>query len=201
MKNKVINSELKLIKKYKNTNEKDIKIYTYGLEALYNLTTKIIVLIIINLCIGTIKEYISLTIFYAFIRLYAFGIHANSSIGCWISTLSIYTIGSIIIKYCYINSIIAFIIMTISIISILLWAPADTPKRPIIREEQRKKMKIKTLIITIIYVLLLLTLKSNIITNAIVLSLLIESICINPITYKLFNIRFNNYKYYKDGLN
>ena len=79
----------------------------------------------------------------------------------------------------------------------ILWAPADTPKKPLIRKEQRRKCKILSIIIVLIYTLIFLINKNPIINNSIIYALIIQIIFINPLTYKLTKTQFNNYKYYK----
>lgn len=201
MKHLVINKLLNIIINNKECSEKNIKIYKYGLEGLYNLITKTIVVLIITLLLNSAKEFGLILLFYALLRTFGFGIHSESSLGCWISTLSIYVFGSILIKEIFIIKEISIIIWLIAFLSFILWAPADTPKRPLIREKQRKKQKLKVCLISLFYLILIIFVKNNIVINAITYALLIEMICVNPLTYKIFGIRFNNYKYYKKGLN
>lgn len=200
MKKNIINKLLNIIINNKECSEKDIKVYSYGLEGLYNLFTKTFVILIVTLLLNTAKEFGLILLFYAPLRTFGFGIHAESSIKCWIATLTIYILGSLLIKELILIKSVTLIIWTFAFISFLLWAPADTPKRPLIREKQRKKQKIKVCIITIIYLLLIILINSNTMINAISFSLLVQMICVNPITYKLTNTQFNNYKYYKKGL-
>ncbi len=201
MKELFINKSISLITKYKVSSEKDIKIYKYGLDGLYNLITKTLVVLLVTLLLKTAKEFGLILIFYALLRTFGFGIHANSSLKCWISTLTIYIVGSILVKEIIITKTISLIIWTLSFISFILWAPADTPKRPLIRKEQRKKLKFKVCIITITYLLLIAHINSKIVINSISYALTIQMICVNPITYKLTKTQFNNYKYYKKSLN
>ena len=149
MKNKVVNYLLDFIKKHKKCDKRKIKIYKYGLEGLYNLVTKIIIITLITLLFGIIKEFLLILLFYAIIRTYAFGIHAESSLKCWISTLMIYILGSVIVHNFIIIKEVALFISFLGLLSFILWAPADTPKRPLIREKQRKAQKIKTCIINL----------------------------------------------------
>lgn len=201
MKNKVVNYLLNLIKHNKQCSEKDLKIYKYGLEGLYNLVTKMIVITILTLILGTIKEFLLILLFYALIRTYAFGIHAESSIKCWISTLIIYIGGSLLVNNIIIAKDLAIIISLLSFVSFVLWAPADTPKRPLIREKQRRRQKINVCVICIIYIILIIISNNQILINSLIYSLIVEMICINPITYKLTNTTFNNYRFYNKGLN
>ena len=81
----------------------------------------------------------------------------------------------------------------------LKYAPADTEKRPLINKNKRIIYKVLTLVITFIYLVISLILKNQIIINALYLSTILETIQILPITYKLYGVRYNNYKNYKKG--
>ena len=77
-----------------------------------------------------------------------------------------------------------------------LFAPADTHKRPIVNSKMRKTLKIKSLVITSLYILIIFISNYNKINNLIMLSMMAQSIVINPITYKIFKLPYNNYKKY-----
>lgn len=196
MKEKVVNNLFNFILKNKNLNDTETKKIKYGLDGLYSLITKLIAVFILCIFTNTLYEYILLLFFYALIRTYSFGLHASSSLICWIYTITIYVGGSLIIKYIHVNEITLLIIWLLSFISFVMWAPADTPKRPLIRANQRKKQKIKTCAIAIMYLIFLIFIKVTIIQNSIALSLLVQAIMINPLTYKITNTTFNNYKNY-----
>ena len=197
MKEKFINSSINFISKYQECDDLKLKRLKYGLEGIYSLIVKISVVILISIITKTLTETLLFILFYAGIRTFSFGWHAKSNIACWITTLLIYNV----ILYFIINIdypiYIGYIILGISLISMLLWAPADTPKRPLIRKKQRLKSKILSITVLVLYVVIYVTINSNPLKNIILYSLLIQTILINPITYKITNTRFNNYKYYK----
>lgn len=197
MKEKFINSSINFISKYQECDDLKLKRLKYGLEGIYSLIVKISVVILISIITKTLTETLLFILFYAGIRTFSFGWHANSNIACWITTLLIYNV----ILYFIINIdypiYIGYIILGISLISMLLWAPADTPKRPLIRKKQRLKSKILSITVLVLYAVIYVTINSNPLKNIILYSLLIQTILINPITYKITNTRFNNYKYYK----
>ena len=103
--------------------------------------------------------------------------------------------------YIFINiefSVIQKILLTLfAFISMIFYAPADTHKRPLINAKHRKKLKYSSLCITSIYVLLIFVLNNTYITNLLIDALLTESLLINPITYKLSNMPYNNYETYQ----
>lgn len=197
MKQKFVNSSINFITKYQECDDLKLKRLKYGLEGIYNLVVKISVVILISIFTQTLIETLLFIFFYAGIRTFSFGWHANSNIACWITTILIYNV----LLYFIINlnypNYIGYIILGISLISMLLWAPADTPKRPLIRKKQRLKSKILSIIVLLLYTIIYMTINSNPLKSIILYASLVQTILINPITYKITNTRFNNYKYYK----
>ncbi|MBQ6687403.1 MAG: accessory gene regulator B family protein [Bacilli bacterium] len=196
MKEKFVNGLTNFITKNKDCDELKIKTIRYGLEGLYLSVTKFIVIFIIVIICNTLIEYLLLLVFYLLIRKYSFGLHATSSLACWLTTLPIYVGGSLIIKYCIFNHYIPYVVWLFAFISFVLWAPADTPKRPLIRKKQRKVQKLKTCIICFIYLIILIFSNNSTLNNAIIISLIVQAVMINPLIYKLTRTRFNNYQYY-----
>lgn len=197
MKEKFVNSSINFISKYQECDDLKLKRLKYGLKGVYGVITKLIIVLIIAIITQTIKETGLLILFYAGIRTFSFGWHANSSITCWITTILVYNISPFLISKINLTDNFGYAILLISLISVILWAPADTPKRPLIRKEKRKISKLLSIIIVAIYSVIFFLNNSNIVKNTIIFALLIQIIMINPITYKITNTRFNNYKYYK----
>lgn len=197
MKEKFVSSSINLIKKYEDCDDLKIKKLNYGLQGIYSLIIKLIVIIIIAIITKSIKQTLLFLLFYSGIRTYSFGWHAKTNIGCWISSIITYNVIPMLIKNIIIPNLITYIVLIIAFISIILWAPADTPKRPLIRKEHRKKCKIISTIVIVIYALIILLFKNQLIHNAIIYALIIQCIFINPIFYKITNTQFNNYKHYK----
>lgn len=196
MKEKFVESSLKFIYKYQECDDLKTKKLKYGLEGLYSLIVKLTVVIIIAFITGTYKETLLFLLFYAGIRTYSYGMHAKSNFACWITTITIYNIIPLIIKSYNIPNYIGYIILGLSFISMILWAPADTPKKPLIRQKQRIKCKLIASIVVILYTIIYCFNNISIINNALLYALIVQSIFINPITYKITNTQFNNYKYY-----
>lgn len=197
MKEKFVNSSIKFISKYQECDDLKIKKLNYGLQGIYSLIVKLSVVIIIAIITKTITQTLLFLLFYTGIRTYSFGWHAKTNIGCWISSITVYNIIPLLIKNYVIPDIVGYIILTITLISMILFSPADTPKRPLIRPEHRKKCKIITTSIVIIYLLIFSLSKNELINNALIYASFIQSIFINPLFYKLTKTQFNNYKYYK----
>ena len=197
MKDKFVNTSINFINKYQNCDDLKLKQLKYGLEGMYGLVVKITVVIIISIICHTTAQTLMYLLFYIGIRTFSYGIHAKSNIACWITTILIYNIIPILCKNIIIPNIFGYIVLGVALVSMILWSPADTPKKPLIRKENRKKCKILSIIVVLIYTIIFLTNQNTLINNALIYALLIQSIFINPITYKLTRTPFNNYKHYK----
>ena len=197
MKRKFIKQSLNFIKSKKKITNLEEKKLLYGLEAFYNLFTKTIVLIILAIIFDCLKELILLTFIYSTLRLYGFGIHAKTSLQCWFTTLPIYIGGCLFIRYCELPIVILHILWIFSFISFILFAPADTPARPLIHKEKRIRAKILSIVILLFYLFIFIIYPNKLINNTILYGLLMECISINPLVYKLFNTPFNNYRYFQ----
>ena len=80
------------------------------------------------------------------------------------------------------------------IISYFFFAPADTVKRPFRDKKIRMIRKITTIVIAIIYFICIMHFNTSI-ANLFLIALVLESIMINPLFYKLFKQPYANYKH------
>lgn len=189
---------MNLVKKNNPTyHEEKLEEIRYGLESIYLTYTKIFVIFVLAYFLGIIKETFLLLLTYNIIRTFAFGIHATKSIYCLITSLMLFIGGVYIVKYMSLNIYVKTIISFMLLICIYKYAPADTYKRPLINERKRKKYKVISTILGIAYVILIIILNNNIISNYLLIGMLESVIMIHPLIYKIFNLPFDNYKKYK----
>ena len=139
MKKKFLNSSMKLIAENGTYSEEQIEIMTYGLETLYLLITKMIVIFALAFLFGIVKETLMLLITYNIIRSQAFGIHASKSIYCLISSIIMFIGGAMLCKYVVLPIWLMVCLAIICNICLLIYAPADTYKRPLINKKKRDK--------------------------------------------------------------
>ena len=71
----------------KNLDEEEKEKLAYGLEGLYMNITKLIIIFIMALHLGFIKEFIVALILFNIIRFPGFGFHASKSIVCLITSI------------------------------------------------------------------------------------------------------------------
>lgn len=195
MKNMFLTNSVKYITKYSNNyTDIDLEKIKYGLEGIYLTITKLIIIIILSIIFDILKQIILVLIFLNIIRYPAFGMHADKSSTCLISSI-IFIFGlTFIISKFNINIYVKSAICILCFIDYLIFAPADTIKRPLTNAKKRKYRKLAASILSVTYIIMIFIIKNQLIVNTLFTSLIIEAILINPITYRLFKMPFNNYK-------
>lgn len=196
MKKKFLDSSMELITKNKQYTQDEIDIMAYGLETIYLTVTKLVVIFLTAYVLGIFKEMILLLLTYNVIRSQAFGIHASKSIYCLISSLVMFIGGALICKYCVIPFEIMVSIAIFCNVCLLLYAPADTHKRPLVNVKKRKRFKFVSFTFGIVYTILIILFRDYSIVNYLLFGMIEAIIMILPITYKIFNLPYNNYKNY-----
>lgn len=167
----------------------------YGLEVLYLNISKYIMLYFIAFLFNYVKESFLCNIIFAIIRLTACGLHAKNGIICLTCSFIIILGIPYISQIVNINFIFKILLCIILFIGFAKYAPADTEKKPIVNKNVRKKLKTKSCIIVILYSSFILF-NEGYIANIMLLCMITELLTILPITYKLFNARYNNYLKY-----
>ncbi len=197
MKKFIINKSLETVSSiYPEYDEVKLSEIRYGLEAIYLSLTKVVVILLITLLLGIFKEAVLLLLLFNGLRSTAFGLHASKSWMCWISSSILFIGFPYLCIYLQVPLYIHYIMISLSILCFLLYAPADTKKRPLVRKNRRIKFKILTLIISSIYIIIFFYTKSILLKNMITCSMLIESVLIHPFTYKVFHLPYKNYERY-----
>ena len=200
MKEKFLNSSIKIITNNKKCTQDEIDIISYGLEAIYLTITKTVVILGLAFCLGIIKEVILLLITYNIIRSQAFGLHATKSSYCLIASLFLFIGGALVCKYVIIPRIILIIGSLICNACLLIYAPADTYKRPLINAKKRKRFKILSSLLGFAYTFIIIFKNNYFLNNYLFIGMILAVLMILPITYKTFNLPYNNYKNYDYGV-
>ena len=195
MKELFLKKSVEFITKYnKKHSEDDIEKIKYGLEGIYLTITKLVIIFLIAIIFNFFKELLIMLVFFNIIRFPAFGFHADKSITCLIISTTI-LLG---LTYLMINISVSLfnkvVISLLCLLTYILFAPADTVKRPLTNVKKRRYRKLASIIGALLYIAMIILIKNTTISNLILTALIVESIMINPIMYKLFNMPFNNYK-------
>lgn len=196
MKDLIIGKQLNVIKKYNNFDDDKLAVIKYGLESIYILITKTIIILLISYLLGLLKQTVIFLVCYNFIRIPSFGLHATKSWICLVSSLLIFIILPFICTVITIPMYLKIIIGLIGLAFIIKNAPADTYKRPIISKKRRMFFKVCSSIVTIAMILFSLFIEDQFLANSLLFSIILQCFMISPTVYKFFKLPYNNYKRY-----
>lgn len=194
LKKAILNRSLIFIKKYKNYSDEELQKLKYGLEGIYLTITKIILIFILSILLNIFKEVLVLILLFNILRYFGFGFHAKKSIECLILSILIFILMPFVLLKINFNNSIFLVISIICTILLSIFAPADTIKRPLPRTKKKIFRKFVTIILSIFYLLIGLYIKNNNLKILLLSSIIIETILVNPITYRIFRQPYNNYK-------
>lgn len=180
----------KIQKEMPEISDERAEIIKYGLQLIIGEIPKVILLILVAIImkIGWLVIFAYLTMLPY--KIVAGGFHLKTHIGCTIGTFIVYfgnvlISKNLILQPAYLKYIIAGLIWGISLIMISLYAPADTVNAPILRKKERKLKKILSYIFATITLLVAMLIKDNTLSNILLINVLVESISISRLAYKI----------------
>lgn len=194
MKQLFLENSMNFICKYQSISDYDKKKVKYGLEGLYLTITKMVLLTILALLLNMFKEFILVVVFFNVIRYTGFGFHAEKSYQCLLFSTFNFIAIPFLLLHIQLSNFFVYTICAICIFHYLLFAPADTKKRPLSNKRKRIIRKIITVMIGFIYTLMIILLNNAYWTSIILSAMIIQAIIISPLIYRLFNQPYNNYK-------
>lgn len=193
----------KIRKKMPEINDERAEIIQYGLQLMIGEIPKLILLIIIAIIlkIGWLVIFAYLTMLPY--KIVAGGFHLKTHIGCTIGTFIVYfgnvmISKNLVLQPIYFKYVVVGLVWIISIIMISLYAPADTVNFPILRKEERKLKKILSYVFASITLIGAIFIKDNTLSNIILINVLIESLSISKLAYKLTKNQYG-YEIYPKG--
>lgn len=182
------------IKDNTNKTETELEKIQYGIHVILINIFKLLLLFITAYFLGILNYTIVAYLSFATLRSFANGIHANSSIKCTITNYIIF-FGNVYLSLNFsLKKVYVVSIFIISLILIILYAPADTEERPLMSKNLRGKLKIKSTLIVLGFATVTILLPGSIYTNLIVYSTLQEAILITPMIYIIFGKKYKNYE-------
>jgi len=171
-----------------------------GLEIILINLSKFIVIFLVAAYFNLLKEAALMSLVFGSIRRYAFGLHAENSIVCTITSLLMFVFGSYLSYHLILNNYIILISFLVIIIVLYKYAPGDTEYHPLLGEKLRNKLRKASVITGMILMVLALIIPNPTIKTIITLASGFEIISILPVTYKILNRRYKNYEEYEDAI-
>ncbi len=191
MKEVFLKHSLQLITANREWDEESLEKIRYGLEGIYLTIVKLVILLALAIILNIERLFLINLVFFNILRFFAFGVHARNSTQCLITSTVMFIIFPILSTSIDFPLPVQIIIASICVLLFLLYAPADTHKRPQKNRKKRQIRKAFAVTIAIIYVLLIIMLKD--LNQIILCSLMTETIGILPITYHILGVPYKNH--------
>ena len=189
----------KIKNKVTDVNEEKAEVINYGLHLLIGEIPKTFIFIVVAAILGVLKEFFITVLVILPYRAVSGGFHLKTHLGCIVLT-SLYYCGIAYISRLFIieENIKYFLIALIWIFGMTmckLYAPADTENVPILRKKERKIKQILSYVIFTITLIIGTLIKNNTISNIIILGMLVQSMMISRIAYKITNNKYGHEVY------
>lgn len=186
-------------------NDERAEVINYGLQLIIGEIPKLILLFalaaIFKIAPLVIFAYISMLPY----KIVAGGFHLKTNIGCTIGTLLIYygnvfISKNIVFQPEWLKLLSAGLIWVLSIIMIKKYAPADTMNLPILRKKDRRIKKNLSYLFATLTLIVGLIIKNNTLSNILIFNVLIETLCITQLAYKITKNEYGYRTYLKQEL-
>ncbi len=179
----------KIRKQNPDIDDEKAEVIHYGVELIIGEIPKIFIMIAIAFLLG-IGWYTILAFFIILpYRNFSGGFHLKTHIGCVVCTTSIYCGTVLLAKYLPLIGNIKYISIAIvwifGMILVKKYAPADTENVPILTKKERTQKRILSYITLTITLAVSLVINNDLIASIIIYGMLIQTISITRLAYKL----------------
>lgn len=197
----------KIQKKVEGIDEEKAEIIDYGLHLLIGEIPKTFVFIAVAALLGVLKEFfITVCVIFPY-RAFSGGFHLKTHLGCIILTSLMYCGIPLASKYIVLNTVAKYIVVTCTwifgMIMCKLYAPADTQYVPVLRSKERKIRQNTSYILLTIILSAGTFVNNTVVFNIIWLGMLVQSMMISRLAYKLTNNQYGHelYEQSKEAVN
>ena len=184
----------KIRKQIPYVDEQRAEVIDFGLHILIGEMPKTFIFIFISLLLGMFKEFVITFLVIFPYRAVSGGFHLKTHIGCIVATSLVYCGVPYISEKIIIAQEFKYILITLiwifGMLMCKLYAPADTENVPILRKKERKTKRILSYIVLTITLIIGTVIKNNTISNIIILGMLVQSIMISKLAYRITNNKY-----------
>lgn len=184
----------KIRKENSEIDDERAEVINYGIHLIVGEIPKFFIIMGIAYLLGVLD----LTILAYFLMLpyrgVSGGFHLKTHLGCILGTVIFFSGTGLLGKYLIltptIKYIFTFLVWVFGMFMVKLYAPADTENVPIISKKDRKAKRILSYFALTISIIASLIIKDVVISNIIVYGMLLQSISITRLAYKLTNNKY-----------
>ena len=185
-------------------NEEKAEILDYGLHLIIGEIPKVFIMIGLAFLLGVGELSILAFLLILPYRSFSGGFHLKTHLGCILCTTSFYAGTALLSKYITLTEPVKYIaiiaVWIFGMIMIKLYAPADTENVPVISKKERRKRKIASYIMLSISLLAAAIIPNRIISNILLFGMLIQTLSITRLAYKITKNKYGFEEYEKGNL-
>ncbi len=120
----------------KTINEEERELYEYALSVLWSSVSLLILVLIVGVITGTVREGLLFLLPFLIMRKFSGGFHTRRMWTCIVSSTIVLSTCMVCIKYLC-TGIMMNIVLVIALCSLMIWSPVDTENRRLNPEEKR----------------------------------------------------------------
>lgn len=195
----------KIRKQMPDVDDERAEIINYGMHLVLGEIPKFFIFLAISIILGAVKEFfITMIVIFPY-RAFSGGFHLKTHMGCILATSIMYCGIAYISQFQIFSNEIRYVLIPLiwifGMIMCKLYAPADTENVPILRKKDRKIKQILSYITLTITLIIGAVINNYVISNIIILGMLVQTITITRIAYKLTNNKYGYEVYLQEQIN
>ena len=195
----------KIRNKMPEVDDERAEVINYGIHIIVGEIPKFFIFLGVAILLGIVKEFCITTLVIFSYRSVSGGFHLKTHLGCIMVTTLYYCGIAYVSRLFILPQIVKYVLIILvwifGIIMCKLYAPADTQNMPILRKKERKIKKIISYIVLTINLIIGLFIKNTTVSNIIILGMLVQSLMISRLAYKLTKSKYGYEIYEKEQLN
>ena len=184
--------------------EEKAEILDYGLHLIIGEIPKVFIMIGLAFLLGVGELSVLAFLLILPYRSFSGGFHLKTHLGCILCTTSFYAGTALLSKYITLTEPVKYIaiiaVWLFGMMMIKLYAPADTENVPVISKKERRKRKIASYIMLSISLLVAAIIPNRIISNILLFGMLIQTLSITRLAYKITKNKYGYEEYEKGNL-
>ena len=175
-------------------------VYYYGFQIIIGGIVKFLVLLAATLITGIFLSTFTCLFFFGVLRVIAGGYHMGNYVRCMVVSAGMFMLSGFIVEYTHTDwsqimlAILAGAVFLTALPSVLKWAPADTPYKPITKSSQIKTLKILSVVTVVLWAAAQVLLVANSLSFYSLsgsFGILMAVFIISPAGYKFFGFAEN----------
>lgn len=196
-----------ILKKIRNKmpemDDEKAEIILYGIQLIIGEIPKMFILFVLSFILGIGWQTVFIFVALLPYRASSGGFHLKSHLGCILGTSLFYYGNVYLSKFIVLDNIQKYVLIGVAfifgIIMVTLYAPADTENVPIISKKERKNKKILSYITLTLTLVAALFIKDSMISNLLIFGVIIQTMTITRVAYKLTNNKYG-FEVYKNEI-